>query len=682
MKRIVWSRRRTLLTVLVCLGMWMLHQWGWESPLRADETHWSFQPVRTGAVPKVLDAAWAKSDIDRFILAKLEERKLTPARDVTRSELIRRVTFDLTGLPPEPDVITAFLQDRAHDDVALASVVDRLLQSPRFGERWGRHWLDVVRYADSVGKSWNAPFTYAWRYRDYVIDSFNHDKPFDQFILEQLAGDLLTARTVEIEREQLIATGFLALGSISLQEGSREQSIMDRVDDQIDVTTRAFLGLTVSCARCHDHKIDPISMHDYYALAGIFYSTRLWTGQGTHTREFGSMDYVDADLLISLPDLRTRKPTVLVAGVHSMSDFQSEWRSGKRTILYAADPNRAMGASEGEIRDCELRVKGKPNDREAAPRRGDVRIIGLPRLAAIPVSASGRLQLARWIASKDNPLTARVFVNRVWAHLVGSGIVPLVDEFGLVSEEPDHRALLDHLSGRFVAEGWSMKRLIREIVLSRTYRQGERRMSSVTPANRGETEQDCPPSLFGGIPPRRLEWEALRDSLLMASGRLTFTRPPGIQVAGTGGKGRGASTYSLLNIEAPYRTAYLPVLRSLLPEEYSTFDFPDPHQIMGHREVTTVAPQALFFMNSDFVSRCARDAAEHLLKEQGMSDAERIRRAYLQLLGRVPGREDIDDAVALLNDLRGGKSARDSESYRWTVLIQALMCSAEFRYVR
>jgi hypothetical protein len=645
--------------------------------LTAEESSlWSFGPLRGATPPRVQAAAWPKSNLDRFVLRKLEDKQHSPARDAARGTLLRRVTFDLIGLPPSPDEIEAFCTDSASDDVALATAVDRLLRSPRFGERWGRHWLDVVRYADSVGKSWNAPFTYAWRYRDYVIDSFNQDKPFDRFVTEQLAGDLLPARTAAEEREQRIATGFLALGSISLQEGSREQSIMDRVDDQVDVVTRALLGLTVSCARCHDHKIDPITMHDYYALAGIFYSTRLWTGQGTHTREFGSMDYVDGNLLLRLPDPGTRKLTELTAGVHSMSDFQDEWRSGRRDIRYATDPNRAMGATEGEIRDCEIRLKGKPNDRDAAPPRGAVRIPGLPALPNIPASASGRLQLARWITSPQNPLTARVFVNRVWSHLFGRGIVPLVDEFGSISDEPVHRELLDHLARRFVADGWSVKKLIREIVLSRTYRQG--RLQDVDGKNGTERPSA---ELFAHALPRRLEWEAIRDRLLLASGRLKFERPIGVQVAGTGGKARGSSTYSLLRIDAPYRTVYLPVLRSLLPEEYSTFDFPDPHQILGQREVTTVAPQALFFMNSDFVVDCARGAAERLLTDEPRSDSQRVRLAYLRLLGREPANEELNDAISLLRELQPPASTRSPEQYRWTVLIQALMSSAEFRYV-
>lgn len=653
-----------------------------ESLCGAEPRHWSFQPLLGELPPDVRDTTWPRGELDHFVLSELETRRLAPAADASRAVLLRRLSFDLVGLPPSAADIEQFLSDPANDDDALARVVDRLLDSPRFGERWGRHWLDVVRYADSVGKSWNAPFTYAWRYRDYVIDAFQQDKPFDRFVVEQLAGDLLPADSATQRREQWIATGFLALGSISLQEGSREQSVMDRIDDQIDVTSRALLGLTLACARCHDHKVDPITMRDYYALAGVFASTRLWTGQGTLTREFGSVDYVDAELLLRLPDVESGAPTELVAGVHSMADFQREWRRGARDIRFATDPNRAMGASEGTPQDCELRRNGKPYDRDAAPPRGDLQIPGLPPFPPIPASASGRLELARWVVSAEHPLTPRVFANRVWAHLSGRGIVPLVDEFGAVSEPPLHRELLDHLARRFVEDGWSVKSLIRRIVLSRTYRQGSALAAiGPGPAAAGAAADE----LFRGAAPRRLEWEALRDSLLLAAGRLDFERPAGTQVAGIGGKGRGAGAHSLLPIDAACRTVYLPVLRSLLPEEYSTFDFPDPHQIMGHREVTTVAPQALFFMNSEFVVGCARGAAVRLLDDAPERPA-RVRLAYLRLLGRPPSASEVEEALELLAELSSvsaaGAAGRPPELDRWSTLVQALMCSAEFRYVR
>lgn len=629
---------------------------------------WSFKPLARPAVPKVNDSAWPRDDLDRFILARLEAASLKPNPSASRHVLLRRAAFDLTGLPPTPAEIEAFLADKSSDDVAFAKVVDAYLQSPRFGERWGRHWLDVVRYADSVGRSWNAPFLYAWKYRDYVIDAFNADTPYDQFIVEQLAGDLLPAWTVEARRRQLLATGFLAIGPTPIQEGSREQVVLDRVDDQIDVTTRAFLGLTVSCARCHDHKYDPVTMHDYYAIAGIFYSTKTLSGQGA--RAEGNLEYVDGRATLRLPigsgtDFR-KAPDV--PGVHTMSDLRALMQSPNPRFTY--DPNRAMGATEGEIRDCAIREQGVPNARGETPARGDIKIHGFPAIPKIPADASGRLELARWIASPEHPLTARVMTNRVWQHLMGRGLVRTPDDFGSTGEEPTHPELLDHLSSRFIADGWSVKRLIRTIMLSRTYRQSGAGQSEAR-------EKDPQNELYWRSNLRRLELEPLRDSMLLAAGRLTFARPEGIQVSGVGGKGRNMATHSLLKVDAPYRTVYLPIMRALVPELFGTFDFPDPCQVMGQREVTTVAPQALFFLNSDFVANNARAAADVIVKESS-DEPGRIRTAYLRLLGRPATDEERRESAKFLADTR----ASASESAAWAMLTQALMASAEFRYVR
>jgi hypothetical protein len=644
-------------------------------PPREPYALWSFQPLKSPPLPAVRAEGWVRSDLDRFILARLEAAGLAPNPDADRYTLVRRLAFDLTGLPPAPSEIKALVEDPASDDEALARMADYYLASPRFGERWGRHWLDVARYADSVGRTWNAPFTYAWRYRDWVIDAFNQDLPYDRFVTLQLAGDLLPARSVEEQRANLIATGFLALGSLPLNGGRLEGFKMDRVDDQIDVTTRAFLGLTVSCARCHDHKYDPVSMRDYYALAGIFYSTDTWPGQG-HQGDMGRGGYVDAERLVALPSLdpaaaerRRREPAV-----HSMSDWREAWQQVRDAARYTYDPDLAMGVLEGDVQDCDLRIKGDPYDRDIAPPRGEIRIAGLPEMPAIPPHASGRLELARWITSPDHPLTARVMANRVWRHLFGRGLVATVDNFGVNGQEPSHPELLDHLATRLIDEGWSAKRLIRTIVLSRTWRLS----SAGQPAGK---ELDPRNELYGRRDLRRLELEALRDSLLAAAGRLELPRPEGIPVAGTGGKGRTSIVRSLLPIDSPHRTVYLPVLRDHLPELYGTFDFPDPCQISGQREVTTVAPQALFFMNSDFVVDCASSAADRLLGEPAASEADRVRLAYHRLLSRPPASAEIDDALDLLDELRPPASERDPQLYRWTTLVQALLASGEFRYV-
>ncbi|MCS6849842.1 MAG: DUF1549 and DUF1553 domain-containing protein, partial [Gemmataceae bacterium] len=626
---------------------------------------WSLMPITRPAVPAVRDTAWPRSPVDRFVLARLEAAGLKPNPDADRATLIRRAAYDLTGLPPTVAEIDAFVADPATDDEAFARVVDHYLASPRFGERWARHWLDVVRYADSVGRTWNAPFLYAWRYRDYVIDAFNQDKPFDRFVMEQLAGDLLPARSVAEEREQRIATGFLALGSLPIAEGRLEGFTLDRIDDQIDVTTRAFLGLTVACARCHDHKYEPITMRDYYALAGIFYSTRTLSGQGI--RAEGNLNYVDGRNTLRLP---ADGSVSSADGVYTMADFLERSRRGERDVRFTFDPNRALGVMEGAIRDCPIRIKGDPYDRGATPPRGDIHIPGLPPLPPIPATASGRLQLARWLTAADNPLPARVMANRVWQHLFGRGLVATPDDFGSTGEPPTHPELLDYLASEFQTQGWSVKRLIRTLMLSRVYR--------LSSAGRDEGRKKDPQNaLYWRADLRRLEFEPLRDSMLVAAGRLSFQRPEGIPVSGIGGRGRSAATVSLLPLDSPYRTVYLPVLRSLLPEAYGTFDFPDPCQVKGRREVTTVAPQALYFLNNDFCVACARGAAERLLAEPGLDDAGRVRLAYRRLLGRPPQLDELADALELLREV-----SAPSPAQKWAVLVQGLMATAEFRYVR
>jgi len=629
---------------------------------------WSFRPLTRPPVPAVKARDWLKDGTDVFILARLEAEGLTPVADADRITLLRRATYDLTGLPPTPEEMDTFTRDPAPDDAAFARVLDRLLASPRFGERWARHWLDVVHYADSVGRTMNASFPYAFRYRDYVIDAFNADKPFDRFVTEQLAGDLLPTRNPAERAENLVATGFLTFASLDLTDRG-SQFEMDRIDDQIDITTRAFLGLTVACARCHDHKTDPIAQRDYYALGGIFLSTRTYSGQ-VGPDGLGPNGYVDEEELVRLPAaaVTVARNTVVArtqtAGTDQMDAMAMRPAKGYPTV-FAYRPERVMGVSEGEAQDCELRIKGDPRDRGEAPPRGKLAIPGLPPLTAIPAGASGRAQLAAWIASRQNPLTARVFVNRAWQHLFGSGLVRTVDDFGITGEAPTHPELLDHLAVRFVEGGWSVKKLIRAIMLSHTYRLGggEVKTTALTA------------DLYGARRPRRLELEPLRDTLLFVSGELKLERPAGIQVAGFGGKGREARTRSLLRDDAPYRTIYLPALRSLLPSMHELFDFPDPSQIKGQREVTTVAAQALYFLNDDFVGQSASRAAEALLAEKAPGETERIERAYLRTLARRPSKDEIADAQQFI---AGGQG---SEATRWTLFVQALLASAEFRYI-
>ena len=649
---------------------------------------WSFAPVADASVPSPNDQTWSRSAIDRFVRARLEKEKLSPNPDATRYELIRRAAFDLTGLPPTEAQIIAFIKDSEPIHEAFAKVVDGYLKSPRFGERWARHWLDVARYADSVGNIWNAPFLYAGRYRDYVIAAYNADKPFDRFIREQLAGDLLSAKTVAERRDNLVATGFLALGSIDLTEGGGEQAILDRVDDQIDVTTRAFLALTVSCARCHDHKYDPVSQKNYYALAGIFYSAQTWPGQAYRAR--GTHQYVDLSSLLRLPTKASeigaspimrssrggRTPKASPGSMSMTMQPQTDMyaKDGQRTFMFTPDPNLAMGVTDGALRNCAFRVNGEPHNRGPEMRRGAFVIPGLPALAPARRHSSGRLELAGWIASKDNPLTARVYVNRVWQHLFGEGLVRTVDDFGTNSTKPVHPELLDHLAGEFVKGGWSTKELIRSIMLSRVYQ-----LSSQ--GNAANEAKDADNRLLWRRNMRRLELEPIRDAMLAVGGMLQTGPPPGFQIAGSGGKGKYGRTRALMGVEAPYRTIYLPVLRTLLPEIYGVFDFPDPAQIMGRRDVTTVATQSLFLMNSAFVQRASYAAADRLLRETGLNETGRIRLAYLRLLTRQPDDSEIALAGSFLKGLKPPSNERNPELYRWAAFVQSLLAGGEFRYV-
>ena len=414
---------------------------------------WSFQPPKKSGPPSVKRAEWPRGDIDRFLLAALEARGLAPVADAGRPRLLRRVTFDLIGLPPTPEELDAFLADDSSD--AFAKVVDRLLASPRFGERWGRHWLDVARFAESSGKT-NFCYPQAWRYRDWAIASFNADKPYDQFVREQIAGDLLPAGDDRERAEQIIATGFLALGSKAHDAENRGQFVLDVVDEQIEATTRAFLGLTVACARCHDHKMDPIPQRDYYALSGIFRSTQ--TCSGTLAGVFPNFN---ASPLIELPpgaNVPSAVPALTPEQRATMEDRLAALIR-ERDAIPPGEANRdrlrransmlatlrhrllidrpgssprafAMGVRErDETVDSPLYVRGELDQPGEVVPRGLVHVLCDDSSASIP-SGSGRRELAEWLASPSNPLTARVIVNRVWLHLFGRGLVPTPDNFG------------------------------------------------------------------------------------------------------------------------------------------------------------------------------------------------------------------------------------------------------------
>jgi hypothetical protein len=607
---------------------------------------WAFRPVKQPSPPAVKDADWPTSPIDRFILAKLEAKYLKPAPPADRRTLIRRVTFDLTGLPPTPAETDAFLADTSPG--AFARVVDRLLASPHYGERWGRHWLDVARYAETTANDANAVMRYAWRYRDYVVDAFNRDTPYDRFLTEQLAGDLLPDTSdVDDKNRRFIATGFLMVGPKALAETDKEQTQLDIADEQIDVTGRAFLGLTLSCARCHDHKFDPIPAVDYYALAGIFRGTSMF------------QDFVPNASMwpeYALPQGPGRKPLVV------------------------------MAPREGVPVNLKLHVRGNRfNLGHTVPRRFP-QILAGEGSAPLATSQSGRLELARWIASPKNPLTARVLVNRLWQHHFGTGLVSTSDNFGSRGDRPSHPELLDYLAARFVRGGWSVKAMHRLMLLSSAYR-----MACLP--NPAAAKADPGNRLLWRMPRRRLEAEAIRDAMLAVSGRLDRTlggdRPSDYLWARAEVLGGTKIRPNQMKADDPYyttstrRSLYLPVVRNMLPDVLALFDAADPNGVSAVRNETTVPAQTLFLLNNPFVRAQALHFARALGAEK--KDADRVRAAYRRSLGRLPSEEEVEEALEFLADYtaeaRRRKRGGDVRLAGWQSFCQVLLCSNEFLYV-
>jgi hypothetical protein len=686
---------------------------------------WAFRKPRKVAPPKVT-ADWAKSEIDRFLLAALEAKGLRPVGDADRRTLIRRAYLDLTGLPPTPEEVEAFVADNS--PTAFEKVVDRLLESPRFGERWGRHWLDVARYAETTGKTVNVNHPQAWRYRDWVIAALNADKPYDQFIREQLAGDLLPASDPKARAERIIATGFLAIGPKALNERNGLQFELDLADEQIDVTTQAFLGITAACARCHDHKFDPVPQKDYYALAGIFRSTETCYGtiravQSQRPapliplpRESGVPAGVEKmtaaerkrieDRLKDLREQKIDQPVQRVFILGQTAILQSKLDAvdseGNPKLLAMGVRDKPTGPGFGPpkkgpgpggfgpfaggsrvIADSPVFTRGEVDKAGAVVPRGVLQVVTTspPQVR----TGSGRLELADWIASKDNPLAARVMVNRVWLHLFGRGIVPTPDNFGAAGQPPTNPQLLDHLAVTFAEDGWSVKRLIRRVMLSRAYQLDSR-------ADPRNLEADPDNALVWRMAPRRLDAEALRDSMLAVGGQLDLNPPAGSAVARAGEGptqqgprfGGGGVLQTINDPRNSTRSVYLPVVRDNLPEALSLFDAADPSLVVAERPVTTVPAQSLFLLNNPFVMRVSDAAADRLLKGT-TTDTERVRAAYLTFYGRPPAEKELTAATDFLSAYKAAVAkdrvpAPRQERETWAAFCQALFASAEFQY--
>jgi hypothetical protein len=784
---------------------------------------WSFRPLSAPKVPAFdeRNQKWTESPIDGFILSSLIEKGLSPSVEADKRTLIRRATYDLTGLPPTPEEAEQF--ERNQSPAAFAELVEKLLQTDAYAEKWGRHWLDVARYADSNGLDENIAFGNAWRYRDYVIASFKKDKRFDQFLVEQIAGDLLPHATEDQRIEHLTATGFLGLGARVLAEPDLQKLEMDIIDEQIDTVGKAFMGMTLGCCRCHDHKFDPVPTADYYSLAAIFKSTRSIADeklgaikfsfehsiatpeqlaakkahstkveeqrkkvteaknkaknslkQELHKSAAGYLsaaalltdepDYALVETLATEKNLRPRYllHARLYLARHKLHPLFKQWHELKNS----GGPERILSYFEPIFR-CSLEAASAPKPKEeAATKIADEKVrlaldaindpagfLAIPdkdehafdqatlkTLAALadalaeaeknepdtpsimgvqdreivqtipvhirgshltlgkecgrgfpavmrnsevppifPSRQSGRMELARWMASAEHPLTARVYVNRVWRWHFGKGIVSSTDNFGLLGALPSHPELLDWLTRRFIEDGWSTKELHRLLMNSATYKQ-----SSHTSPTAAAMDPDN--HLLSRFNPRRLEAEEIRDSLLFVSGWLNQTR--------------GGKTIALRNREFVFnhtskdrtsyqnqrRTIYLPVIRNNVYDMMDLFDYPDPAVPSSDRATTTIAPQALLMLNSEMVFECSKRLSNELSSKDSQDDCSRINRAFLCTVCRLPNESEMKSLSYFLQKLRGALDQvktdhKECEAQAWTLLCQTVLCSNEFAYI-
>lgn len=688
--------------------------------LEAARSFWAFRPVKDPAPPRVRYEQWPLGPIDRFILARLEARGLRPAEPATRRELIRRATFDLTGLPPSPEEIDAFLKDQSPE--AFSRVVDRLLASSAYGERWGRHWLDVVRYADTAGDNSDYPIPQMYRYRNWVIDAFNHDVPYDEFIRAQLAGDLLPAADNAERIANLIATGYLAN---SKRFGSYEDARYPwylTYEDTIDNLGRTFLGLTINCCRCHDHKFDPLSQADYYALYGFFSSTRYpWPGieldkaqrdlvplvsadrmaeferdrqrafaefDGRINRLLGEKtslekDLAEAEKLADGSEKKARMDTLnrkIESYKGKIKGARKEKEAfGKQPLPFDTAYSVVEGVTKGnkKVGDACIQVKGDPErPGPTVPRRFPT-VLGGQTLSPA-AKGSGRLELANWVADSANPLTARVMVNRIWHYHFGKGIVQTPSNFGSLGLAPTHPELLDWLAFRFVESGWSVKAMHRLIMLSRTYQ-----LSSKDDLRNARA--DVSNDLHWRYDRQRLDAESIRDSLLAVAGNLDRTQ-------GQEHPFPAASTWDFTQhkpFKAVYdtdrRSVYLMTQRIQRHPFLALFDGADTNASTASRVTSTTPLQALFLMNDPFVHAQSAALAERLIRER-TSDSGQVERAFLLLFGRQPTAEEEATARSYLSQVRKQLLTEKMpparlESRAVASLARALFLCNEFVYV-
>ena len=678
-------------------------------PFNVDEARqfWAFRPVEMPEVPTVAVPELVASPIDAFVVARLAKNNLLPNPVADKSLLIRRATFDLTGLPPSPEEITNFLVDPSAD--AFATVIDRLLASQQYGERWGRHWLDVVRYADSNGLDENIAHGNAWRFRNYVINSLNMDKPYDRFLKEQIAGDLMISeQTDETTRNDcLTATGFLSMGPKVLAEGDETKLQMDILDEQIDTMGRSMLGLTLGCARCHDHKFDPIAQADYYAVAGIFQSTKTmeslkriakWNENSIAT----ATDKANQDAhLVKIESKKAEISSVLTTATvaaaaastgngasqqvpeDQLSDETKKQLASLREALKTLESTipelpTAMGVTEAEVRNARVLMRGNHLTPGRMVNRGVPVVLAAESFVA-PADHSGRLEFAHWLTSPKNPLTARVMVNRVWRWHFGRGLVATADNFGKLGDRPGNQALLDWLASEFMRTGWSLKSLHRRIMLSRTWQLGS--------DHNAAAEQTDPDNILQWRwSTQRLEAESVRDSLLAVTGILDRTMGQSMLHVKNREFLFDHTSKDGTSYDSKRRSVYLPVIRNNLYDAMSLFDCTDGTVPNGDRASSTVASQALFLMNSDLVIQAAENLAGRLLTEHA-DYADRVNALFLTALGRNATPDEISklaqSAAFIESQLaQDGVAEADRQGAVWTSLCQTVLMSNEFLYVR
>ena len=640
---------------------------------------WPFKPVVRPAVPDR-----PGNPVDAFIQAKLDAKGLKPAAPADKRTLIRRATYDLTGLPPTPDEIDAFLKDDSSD--AFAKLVDRLLASPAYGERWGRHWLDLVRYADTAGDNSDYPIPQMYRYRNWVIDAFNRDLPYDEFIRRQIAGDLLPSSSEAERQSNLIATGYLAN---TKRFGSYEDERYPwylTYEDQIDNVGRTFLGLTIHCARCHDHKFDPITQHDYYALYGFFSSTR-------YPRPGIELDKVQRDFVpLATPEQiatveKERKAKIaefevqikkLEADKADMTRIKAVKKQledyEKQPLPFETVYAVAEGKTEGKkkVGNACVQIKGDPERLGPEVPRRFPTILGGQSLPP-GTAGSGRLLMANWIADSKNPLTARVMVNRILQYHFGKGLVRTASNFGALGQPPTHPELLDWLAAEFVEKKWSVKAMQRTIMLSRTYQQA-------SADNESNSKIDAENDLLWRFDPRRLDAESIRDTLLAVGGNLD--RAPG------GPHPFPAMTAWNFTQHNPFKAVYDTQKRSVYVMTqrfqrhpfFALFDGADTNASTDRRLVSTTPLQALYLMNDPFVHAQAKRFSERV-RSEGKDDDARIVRAYLLLFGRPPASSEVTAAKDYLATVAAKLTGERVAERAWESLARSLFLSNEFVYV-